>query len=105
VTTPSNGDAAELSALRDELRTLREELAELRALPTTAVHPPVEPPSAQEASAREAEITGLVARLEYFKNTTFDSVECRTTLCRVVTSFPNPPRTEVFLSIDGPLPR
>ena len=91
--------------------------------------------NASWASARQAEITGLTTRHEYFKNTKFDTVDCRSSLCRVVASFPteqdqdvfgetfhgfvpsfpnaslraipgsNPPRTEVFLSIDGPLPR
>lgn len=190
VASGTNDNAAALAALRDELRSLREDIDELRALRVAAPTPPPaaalpaeqvapyddEPaapkraaaaPSNEDtqaayqaelvqtekrftmlgglvqaqsrnaswASAREAEITGLTTRHEYFKNTKFDSVDCRSSLCRVVASFPteqeqdmfgetfhgfvpsfpnaslravpgsNPPRTEVFLSIDGPLPR
>ena len=87
------------------------------------------------ATSRESEIAALTTQHDYFKTTRFETVECRTTLCRVVASFPNeqdqsvfaqsfpgfvgqlpyaamrevpdsnPPRVEVFLSANGPLPR
>jgi hypothetical protein len=87
------------------------------------------------AGEREQELLTLNRESDYFRNSRFDEVECRSSWCRLVVTHPNeseqntfqetlpgfvpqlpwasirgidaasPPRTEVFFSRDGPLPR